>query len=71
MYVLAGLLAIGLFANARIATRTSWIAAKTTTAPIDEGPPPIARLAALWIVVLIPMAWGIAQVVNKSTALFR
>ena len=29
------------------------------------------KVALAWIVVLIPAAWGVAQVVSKSAALFR
>ena len=30
-----------------------------------------ARVAMAWFVVLVPAAWGVAQVVAKSAALFR
>lgn len=29
------------------------------------------RVALSWLVVLVPAAWGVAQVVVKSAALFR
>ena len=29
------------------------------------------KVALAWLVVLIPAAWGVAQVVSKSAALFR
>jgi hypothetical protein len=29
------------------------------------------KVTLAWIVVLIPAAWGVAQVVSKSAALFR
>jgi len=29
------------------------------------------KVAVAWIVVLVPAAWGVAQVVSKSAALFR
>ena len=29
------------------------------------------KVALAWMVVLIPAAWGVAQVVSKSAALFR
>ena len=29
------------------------------------------KVAISWLVVLIPAAWGVAQVVSKSAALFR
>ena len=30
-----------------------------------------ARVALAWFVVLVPATWGVAQVVEKSAALFR
>ncbi len=33
--------------------------------------PERVKVALAWIVVLIPAAWGVAQVIVKSAALFR
>lgn len=42
------------------------------TPPTDPSPPGERwKLAASWLVVGIPAAWGVAQVVLKSLALFR
>ena len=41
--------------------------ATTTTTTTAER----ARVALAWFVVLVPAAWGVAQVVAKSAALFR
>jgi hypothetical protein len=32
---------------------------------------PLLALAAAWIVVAIPMAWGVYQTVKKATPLFQ
>jgi hypothetical protein len=32
---------------------------------------PIGRLIISWAIVGIPLAWGVAQVVQKSLALFK
>jgi hypothetical protein len=42
----------------------------------DDAPPPAApgegwKLIAGWLVVGVPSAWGVAQVVLKSLALFE
>jgi MFS family permease len=75
MYALSGLLAVGVFANSRIVTRVPWVVSsiedRKTPTHASSAPLPIVRLALLWAVVSLPMAWGIAQVVIKSTALFR
>jgi hypothetical protein len=75
MYGLAALLAIGAIANSRIVTRTSWVSPAndkvTASTTVDDAPLPLLRLVLTWTVVAIPMAWGVAQVVMKSFALFR
>jgi hypothetical protein len=38
--------------------------------PEERRMPPL-RLAAAWIVVAIPLAWGVFQTVVKSIPLFR
>lgn len=69
MYFLAGLLVIGLLCNSRIATARS--AATPRAVDVERAPlPPLLRLAAFWVVVLIPLSWGVYQVVKKSIALF-
>ena len=76
MYGLVVLLAIGFVANlrvrlalrhrglpsSRIAPRTAAGSAPTTTS--------IAHLAATWVVVAIPLGWGVFEVAKKSAALF-
>ncbi len=39
--------------------------------PEKRSPAAWLTLALLWAVVAIPAAWGVAQVVAKSMALFR
>jgi MFS family permease len=74
MYGLAALLVIGFLANTRIATRPSWSPKAATTVDArtrETAPMPIGRLVMSWLVVAVPLAWGIAQVAEKSLALFR
>ena len=46
-------------------------AATTTTTATTTTSAERARVALAWFVVLVPAAWGVAQVVAKSAALFR
>jgi MFS family permease len=71
MYFLAGLLAIGFVCNARIAIDRDEVARSLRPAArVEHAPLPVLRLAAFWIVVLIPLSWGVYQVAKKSVALF-
>jgi MFS family permease len=76
MYGLVAILAVGFLANvkidARAPTATMARASKPSAAATTERtPPPISRLLFYWTMVAIPLAWGVAQVVTKSLALFR
>ena len=68
MYFLAGLLVVGFVCNLRMRVdkTTTVIATKKT----QQTPLPIGILVPYWIVVLIPLSWGVYQVVKKSIALF-
>ena len=39
--------------------------------PEKTGGAELVKVLLSWLVVLIPAAWGVAQVVSKSAALFR
>ncbi|MBS2011616.1 MAG: OFA family MFS transporter [Deltaproteobacteria bacterium] len=75
MYGLVALLAVGFVANLRVripAAERAGAATRVAAAPERElaARPPIARLALYWAVAVIPLAWGVVQVVKKSAALF-
>lgn len=77
MYGLVGLLAIGFVANLRIQlpqrahTRpTGRVRDASSVSVSASGHASIARLAGYWIVVAIPLGWGVFEVVKKSAALF-
>ena len=53
------------------APRGSSPGAATTTTTTTTTSAERARVALAWFVVLVPAAWGVAQVVEKSAALFR
>jgi MFS family permease len=69
MYFLAGLLAVGFVCNARIPAIRREATARGA-AKVEHAPLPPLRLAGFWIVVLIPLSWGVYQVAKKSIALF-
>jgi MFS family permease len=85
MYVMAGLLFIGLIANALVKAVEARCyapeqpAAQAISVPTDgvrelatsAVPTSLLPLALSWLVVLIPLGWGVAQTVVKSLALFR
>jgi MFS family permease len=76
MYGLAVLLAVGFACNARIEVAARAPAAEgrpRSGGPPAPGaaPPPRGKLLLLWVPVLVPLGWGIAQVARKSLALFR
>ncbi|MBX3189448.1 MAG: OFA family MFS transporter [Labilithrix sp.] len=72
MYALVGLLAIGLVANLRVPRAAPLTRAAATPIEVQgTAAPPMARLVLYWLVVAIPMSWGVAQVVTKSLALFH
>jgi MFS family permease len=68
MYFLAALLVVGFVCNARI--RVGRTTSTTASAKVDDVRPPLVPLLPYWIVVLIPLSWGVYQVVKKSIALF-
>lgn len=71
MYFLAGLLVVGFVCNARIRIDRDEVARSLHPAAlVEHAPPPPGRLGLYWIVVLVPLSWGVYQVVKKSIALF-
>jgi MFS family permease len=78
MYGLCVLLAVGFVANALVDPRAAWAKAAATgaggaaggSADAAAAPPPLRRLLVAWLVVAIPLAWGVCQVAVKSLALF-
>jgi MFS family permease len=82
MYGLVGVLLVGFAANLRVdATKrfatSAASAARAAQADAEAGGTatapraPTGRLVVCWLVVSVPLAWGVAQVVTKSLALFR
>jgi MFS family permease len=80
MYGLAALLAIGFVCNAlvnvtratkRLSLPPELGRGSSVKAPGKDVPLPMARLLFYWVVVSIPLVWGVGQVVTKSLALFR
>ncbi len=70
MYVMAGLLVVGSSRTLRCARWTrSTISAERPMAETNRGER--VRVALAWLYVGIPLAWGVAQTVIKSAALFR
>ncbi|MGH8264169.1 MAG: OFA family MFS transporter [Steroidobacteraceae bacterium] len=85
MYVLAGLLAVGLFCNWRIKPVESDRFVAGDDAPVRGAMPDSPTLAnpgdihrsspvliaAAWAAVLIPIAWGVSVTLQKAVLLFR
>jgi MFS family permease len=78
MYLLAGLLGIGLISNLLVRPAAADVSAASGTArarSISEKPaPPAGVTPALllgWLVVGMPLAWGIWETFKKSLALFH
>ena len=72
MFGLVGLLALGFVANALVKVEKKSVAkAAIAEGAGDEAPVPLGRLALTWLVVLVPLGWGVSQVVTKALALFR
>ena len=70
MYFLVVLLAIGFICNYFVSSiaRTSKAA---RAAAIGTASPPMLPLVGYWVVVAVPLGWGVTQVAMKSIALFR
>jgi hypothetical protein len=66
----AVLLVVGFVCNARIHAERSTSITSAARGETDERPPPLVPLLPYWIVVLLPLSWGVYQVVKKSIALF-
>jgi MFS family permease len=77
MYGLAALLAIGFVCNAVVnVTRATKRMSLPPTGLNKEAPGKIVQLSwplllFYWVIVTIPLVWGVGQVVTKSLALFR
>jgi MFS family permease len=75
MYLLVGLLLVGFVANALVTAPPHVRPAKPTTSAHDASRSaavrhPAARLVGYWVVVAVPMGWGVWQVAKKSMTLF-
>lgn len=83
MYILAGLLAIGLVCNwlvtpvapqifvesdESMASQPTDIAVNTGNSPTESS---LLVLAGAWLAVLLPLAWGVSVTLHKAAALFQ
>ncbi len=84
MYILAGLLTVGLVCNyaVRPVADNEFVSEDSTTpgpaprvadglAPSSAHTTPMALLLAAWMAVLIPMLWGVTVTLQKAVLLFR
>ncbi len=87
MYIIAGLLVFGLIANFLVATTDSTPAARVEPDRAADGvqhqhlaepashhhviQTSLAQLICAWLVVGIPLAWGVRETVGKSLSLFH
>jgi MFS family permease len=81
MYVLAGLLAVGLLCNAAIRpvppaefsddTGVAVVARSAMSAGADPVSSSRAVMVAAWVAVLLPLGWGFFMTLQKAVVLFR